>query len=251
MVGLTRYRAIVAYCGTAYYGFQRQIAEQPTIQSQLEAALAQIVSRPVTVVGAGRTDSGVHALGQVVTFDVVWSHGSGSLLRAINTYLPIDISVLELQPVSSAFHPRYDAVSRTYEYHIYNFPIRHPLQQGRSWHVPQPLDIDRLKEASAMLIGVHNFATFGQAPKGNNTVRKVFRAEWRTKETLLIFTIEANAFLYRMVRSLVGTMKAVGEGSWTLEEFVAAFASDNRQVAGNTAPPDGLYLISVNYNRSD
>lgn len=251
MVGLTRYRATVAYCGTAYYGFQRQIVGQPTIQSQLEEAISQIVSRPVTVIGAGRTDSGVHALGQVVAFDLVWSHSTGSLLRAINAHLPTDIAVLELQSVSPIFHPRYDALSRTYEYHIYNFPTRHPLQQGRSWHVPYPIDLTRLNEAAAILLGVHNFATFGQAPQGDNTVREVFRAEWRAEKVLFIFTIEANAFLYRMVRSLVGTLKAVGEGSWTLEEFRVAFAANNRQAAANTAPADGLYLLSVNYNRSD
>jgi tRNA pseudouridine38-40 synthase len=252
---VTRYKTLVAYDGAAYSGFQRQTKQQPTIQGELEQAIQKISRRPVTVTGAGRTDSGVHALGQVVTFDLDWSHGPQSLQQALNANLPADIAVLQLAETAPDFHPRFDARRRAYLYHIYNHPVRHPIYGRQSWHVKQPLDIVQLNEAAAYLIGTHDFATFGQPPQGENTVREVFAAHWFRqdsflpfrKDTFLTFRIEANAFLYRMVRSLVGTMKIVGEGSWTVEEFVNAFEARNRHRAGQTAPAQALFLLSVTY----
>jgi tRNA pseudouridine38-40 synthase len=242
-----RFRALVEYDGTAYCGFQRQLA-QPSIQGELEQAILAVTGQPATVIGAGRTDSGVHALGQVIAFDLSWKHGPDTLLRAMNANLPQEIAVNRLEVADKNFHPRYDATRRAYEYHIYNRPVRSPLRHTRSWHVPRPLDEQAMNQAAATLIGVRDFATFGQPPQGENTVREIFRAYWDRQEELLIFHIEANAFLFRMVRSLVGTMKVLGEGSWTVSDFMGALAACDRRRAGQTAPPQGLFLVSVNYD---
>lgn len=243
---MPRYKALVAYDGTAYNGFQRQL-DQPTIQGELEQAIHKIFRRPVTVIGAGRTDSGVHALGQVVAFDLDWPHGEAALLRALNANLPDDIGIQELTEAPPDFHPRFDARRRAYVYNIYNYKVPHPLFRHQSWHVIRPLALERMNEAAVTILGEHDFATFGQPPQGENTVRYVFSAEWHQKDSFHTFTIEANAFLYRMVRSLVGSMKLVGEGSWTVEAFVTALAAKDRSQAGQTAPPQGLFLQSVTY----
>lgn len=243
---MPRYKALIAYDGTAYNGFQRQL-DQPTIQAELEQALYTIARQPVTVIGAGRTDSGVHALGQVVAFDLDWTHGADALQRALNANLPDDISILELAEAASSFHPRFDARRRSYLYNIYNQAVPHPLYRRQSWHIIRPLDLARMNDAAETIIGEHDFATFGQPPQGENTVRHVFSAQWQRREPYLAFTIEANAFLYRMVRSLVGTMVLVGDSSWTPEAFVEALEARDRSQAGQTAPPQALFLQSVTY----
>ena len=244
---MARYCARIEYDGTGYYGFQRQRDDQPTIQRAIEDALAQVVRQPVRVAGAGRTDSGVHATGQVIGFDVVWRHGVDKLQRALNANLPADIVILQLDETTATFHPRFDARRRAYVYQISNTAVRHPLQRYRSWHVSQPLDIALMNEAARCLPGVHDFATFGQPPQGEQTIREVFAAQWQRQGEMLVFFIEANAFLYRMVRSLVGSMKAVGDGRWSTDEFKAAFAACDRRLSGMAAPAHGLYLVSVTY----
>jgi tRNA pseudouridine38-40 synthase len=240
------FRALVEYDGTAYCGFQRQ--RQPnTIQESLERALSAITGRPVTITGSGRTDSGVHATGQVISFTLEWRHELAALQRAINANLPDDIAVLDVAGADPDFHPRYSAKRRCYEYYIYNAPLRSPLRRLRSWHVSGPLDLDQMNRAAVHLVGVQDFATFGRPPQGDSTVRQVFRADWKRQNELLVFTIEANAFLYRMVRSLAGTLKMVGEKRWPVEQFVAALASRDRSRAGPTAPAHGLCLVSVLY----
>lgn len=244
---MPRYRALIEYDGTAYYGFQRQRPEHPTIQGTLEEAIRHLAQQPVTVTGAGRTDSGVHALGQVISFDIDWRHGLEALQRAINANLPADIVILQLNQASPTFHPRFDARRRSYAYHIYNAVVRSPVRRFHSWHVRRSLDVDKMNQAASHLLGQHDFGTFGQPPVGENRVRQLFRAEWKREKDLLVFHIEANAFLYRMVRSLVGSMKLVGDDSWTVEDFVAAFRSCDRSQSGTVAPPQGLYLVSVTY----
>jgi tRNA pseudouridine38-40 synthase len=241
------YRALIEYDGTAYNGSQRQREEFTTIQGELEAALSHLARQPVTVTGAGRTDSGVHATGQVIAFTISWRHGIDALHRALNANLPADIAILQLDTATADFHPRFDAVRRAYVYHIYNAPVRSPMRRHTSWHVTRPLDIEAMNEAAAHLIGTHDFATFGQPPQGNNSVRQVFQAVWQQDGPMLSFYIEANAFLYRMVRSLVGSLKLVGDGSWQVADFVAAFASSERSRCGTVAPAAGLCLVSVWY----
>lgn len=244
---MPRFRALIEYDGTAYYGFQRQIEAHPTIQGELEKAITHLAQQPINVIGAGRTDSGVHALGQVISFDLEWRHGVKALQQAINANLPADIAILQLNQTSPTFHPRFDARRRSYAYHIFNAAVRSPVRRFQSWHVRQPLNVDKMNQAASILLGQHDFGTFGQPPVGENRVRELFRAEWVRDRDLLIFYIEANAFLYRMVRSLVGSMKLVGDDSWTVEDFVAAFRSCDRSRSGTAAPPQGLYLVSVTY----
>lgn len=247
------FRAVIAYDGTAYYGFQRQREGQPTIQSELERVLQLIVREPVTVAGAGRTDRGVHALGQVISFTIFWQHDDNALWRAVNANLPKDIAVLQLEawfPTCGwepTFHPRYDARRRAYEYKIVNTAVRNPLERNRSWHVKQLLDVELMNEAAALLVGTHDFATFGQPPKGTNTVREVFAAQWVRQQEWLTFRIQANAFLQRMVRSIVGSLKMVGAGDWTIAHFATALQACDRSRSAMVAPPHGLYLVSVEY----
>jgi len=241
-----RVRAVVVYDGTDYGGFQRQ-ANAPTVQAALEAALAQVTQETVAVLAAGRTDAGVHAAGQVIAFDTAWRHGLGDLRRALNAVLPADIAVQEVDEVAPKFHPRYDARSRRYQYTFYNAPVRLPLTRRYSLHVAIPLDVVAMQRAAQSLVGEHDFATFGRPPQGEITVRRVLTAEWSGELPWLTFDIEANAFLYRMVRSIVGTLLQVGRGRISAEEFVAVLASCDRSRAGPTAPPYGLCLMEVKY----
>jgi tRNA pseudouridine38-40 synthase len=242
-----RVRGVVAYDGTDYGGFQRQ-ANALTIQEVLEMALAQVTQETVTVLAAGRTDAGVHATGQVVAFDTAWRHGLDDLWRALNAVLPADIAFLQIGEAASDFHPRYDACSRRYRYTVYNAPVRWPLSLRYTLHVAVPLDVAAMGQAVRLLVGEHDFAAFGQAPKqGKATVRRVLAAEWGGDSPRLDFDIEANAFLYRMVRSIVGTLLRVGRGEMTVGEFAAVLASRDRSQAGPTVPPHGLCLVEVKY----
>ena len=240
------YRAVIAYDGTHYSGFQRQL-EQPTIQEALEQSIASLTGQPVTITGAGRTDSGVHALGQVIAFKVDWKHSASALQRALNANLPPEISLQKTDAVSDDFHPRFDARRRLYRYRIHNALVRDPLWRLYSWHVAHALEIEMMNEAAECLIGKKDFSTFGRPTQGASTIREVFNVRWHSENVTLNFEIEANAFLYTMVRSLVGTMKLVGEGKWSAKDFSRALESCDRQQAGKTAPPQGLCLMSVSY----
>lgn len=210
--------------------------------------LGDIAASPVTITGAGRTDSGVHALGQVVSFDIAWRHDEEALLRATNANLPDDIAFSDVSAAAPSFHPRFDARRRLYQYHVYNRPERNPLRRRYSWHVRRQLDLQAMNAAAATICGTHDFATFGQPPQGENTVRQVFRAAWREEGRCLVFDIEGNAFLYRMVRSIVGALRAVGHGEWTVRDFVAVFQAADRSLAAATAPAHGLVLASISYD---
>lgn len=240
-------RATVEYDGTDFHGFQRQRPGQRTVQGVLESALEQITNQSVSVVGAGRTDAGVHARGQVIAFDVEWRYSLDVLERALNATLPEEVAVRALQPVSADFHPRYSARSRTYEYTIYNRPLRSPLTRRTAWHVPRPLDVAAMAQATQAIVGEHDFAAFGRPPKGENTVRRVIRAVWRADGPFLFFEIEADAFLYHMVRTLVGALKKVGDSEWTREDFIGILRSRNRARVKGMAPAHGLCLVEVSY----
>jgi tRNA pseudouridine38-40 synthase len=242
-----RYRARIEYDGTEYFGFQRQRPSQPTIQSELEQALGGLAREPIGVTGAGRTDAGVHATGQIISFDLEWNHGAPALVRALNSGLPDAIVVHEIEEASLDFHPRFDARSRAYEYYVYNSKTRSPIRRLRSWHVRSQLDVDAMSEAAGYLVGQHDFATFGRPPQGDNSVREVMAANWCERDGLLVFFIEANAFLYRMVRSIVGSLIAVGDGRWSVEAFANAHRAAERRQARAAAPPHGLYLVRVTY----
>jgi tRNA pseudouridine38-40 synthase len=239
-------RAVVAYDGTDYSGFQRQ-TNAPTVQAALETALVRVTQEALTILAAGRTDAGVHAAGQVIAFDTTWRHGLGDLQRALNAVLPADVVVLEVEKAAAGFHPRYDARSRHYRYTLYNAPVRWPLSRRYSLHVAASLGVEAMQQAARFLEGEHDFATFGRPPQGQSTVRRVLAAEWGGELPYLTFDIEANAFLYRMVRSIFGTLLQVGRGVMSVEGFAAALAACDRSQAGPTALPHGLCLMEVKY----
>lgn len=247
---MTRYRATLAYDGSAYQGFQRQAAGVPTIQFALERAIARVTQQETTVIGAGRTDAGVHAAGQVIAFDVSWLRSDDELLRALNAVLPDDIALIDLVP-QPGFHPRYDALSRLYRYVVVNAPRRQPLMRRYSWHVWGGVNLDQMHAAASLLVGRHDFATFGAPPRGENTVREVYRSEWAQHTQpygrLLTYWIEANAFLQRMVRRIVGTLIDVGLGALAFDEFEAAFHAADLAKCGTCAPAQGLFLEQVRY----
>jgi tRNA pseudouridine38-40 synthase len=238
--------AVVEYDGTDYLGFQLQ-PQGPTVQGEIEKALAAVTQEEVRIVGAGRTDAGVHARGQVVVFSRVWRHPIEELQRALNAVLPADIAVRELRPVAEGFHPRFDAASREYRYTIFNQPLRSPLARRFAYHFPRPLEVAAMNEAAGILVGSRDFASFGRAPQGDNTVREVYRAQWTSEEPFVYFDIVANAFLYRMVRCLVGTLLLVGTGELSPDGFEEILWSADRSRAGQAAPAHGLCLMKVNY----
>lgn len=243
-----RLRAVVAYDGTLYHGFQRQSLErEPTIQGELERALEKISGRSTTVLGSGRTDSGVHARGQVIAFEVEWRHSPDDLQRAINAVLASDIAVLDVSIADADFHPRYQARSREYRYTIYNSRSRHPLHRLYALHVADPLDADTMRAASRCLIGEHDFAAFGQPTAGDSTIRFVHRVEIGGERPWIEIDLEANGFLYRMVRSMVGTLIEVGRGRMPIERLAQILESRDRAQAPATAPAHGLCLMRVNY----
>jgi tRNA pseudouridine38-40 synthase len=245
-----RYRATLAYDGSAYQGFQRQVDGRPSIQQAVEMAIAAVTGQEIAIMGAGRTDSGVHARGQVIAFDAVWRHGDGDLLRAINVNLPVDIALQDLTQQPD-FHPRFDAVSRVYQYTIVQAEQRQPLLQKYAWQIRYPLDVTAMQAAANLLVGEYDFAAFGRPPKGTDTVRTVLVSRWTQQNEsfglLLTYRIEANAFLYRMVRRIVGMLVDVGRKALTVAQFAAVFQSAKSTGAVTLAPPQGLVLEAVRY----
>jgi len=242
-----RFRAVVAYDGTAYHGFQRQANAEKTIQGRIEAALESIGGRGSIVNGAGRTDAGVHASGQVISFDLDWKHGAKALQNALNASLPDDIVIREMQEAEANFRPRFDAISRTYRYRLYAAQVADPLRRWYTWRLLRPLDVGAMRDAAIGLLGTHDFSTFGSPPSGENAVRTVLQADWIDEADEHHFIITANAFLYRMVRRIVGTLAMVGQGQVTPDEFRGILAARDPRKAGQPAPPQGLTLISVGY----
>ena len=245
----TRFRGVLAYDGTDYFGFQRQASHTPTIQGTVEAALERVTGQPVTLAGAGRTDTGVHATGQVIAFNVAWSHTVHDLLRALNATLPPTIALQTLDEAQADFHPRFDARSRAYTYTLYVTPVRQPLVSRFSWHVRHRLEPTLMQQAAHSLVGIHDFATFGQPPQGESTVREVMRSEFETLPDFdqLRYHIEGNAFLYRMVRRIVGALVRVGSGHLTIDQFEAAFRAADGTWPNQTAPAHGLCFTKVTY----
>ncbi len=255
---------VVGYDGTGYQGFQRQSAA-PTVQGALEWALSACTGQTPTVLGSGRTDRGVHATGQVISAEVAWRHGVSALRRAWNANLPSDIALSQLHIAPVGFHPRHDALSRTYIYQVLHHAAgqprdRWPLAGGRSWYIPRHLDIAAMNEAATTLLGTRDFGGFGPAPDGGHTVRTLLYARWRTDGTApeallgetvdrMVFTITANAFLYRMVRRLVAMLIKIGMGDWGLSHVRAVLAARTASDSPPPAPPQGLVLGKVTYER--
>jgi len=233
----------VAYDGTAYAGFQVQ-PNAPTVQGELERVLAVICGEPVRITGAGRTDAGVHASGQVIDLRTTSDLAAAELERGVNALLPEDIAISDLEPAADHFHARFSATGRTYEYRIRNAAVRDPLRVRREhWH-PGALDVGQMRAAAAHLVGRHDFAAFAAGESGERTVK---RAEWVSEGDILRFEIEADAFLRGMVRGIVGTLVWVGRGKLTVAAFAAVLAARDRTLAGPSAPAKGLCLVAVGY----
>ena len=242
-----RLLGVIEYDGAGYAGFQRQ-PDRPTIQGEIESVLRELTRQPTRILGAGRTDAGVHARGQIVAFDTDWAHPIGDLHRGLNALLPDDIAVRRLQEAADGFHPRFDAISRIYRYQIFNRPVRSPLWTRYAYHVARPLDMDAMRQATAALVGTHDFATFGQPTQGESTVREVMRVAWEQNNAgVLSIWLEANGFLRSMVRCIVGTAVQVGLGEIALDAFVERFISRDRSQTAAPAPPQGLCLMAVRY----
>ncbi len=242
------FRLTLEYDGTAYRGWQRQ-AEGPTVQAEIERALAVLTGAPVTVIGAGRTDAGVHALGQSAHFHSPTRLSPEALCRGLNGLLPADIAVRECLAAPDTFHARYDAKGKRYRYRILNRPVRSALERHRSWFIHRPLDLEGMRRAAAYLVGRRDFKSFEKSgsPRAH-TVRTVTAAEWRLEEEgMLCFEIEADGFLRGMVRNVVGTLAAVGLGRLAPEEIPRILEARDRRRAAVCAPARGLFLLRVMY----
>lgn len=238
----------LSYDGTRFVGWQRQ-AEGESIQGLLEDALARFEGGPVVVHGAGRTDAGVHALGQVGSARVSFSHDPATLTRALNAHLPPDIRVVSVEDAAEGFHARFSAGGKTYRYRIRNTPVADPFDRAFSWHLPEPLSVDAMNRAAAALVGTHDFGAFRSVGGEPSTpVRTVTRSAWQQAGGLLTYEISGDGFLRHMVRAIVGTLVEIGRGWRQPEEVAALLARGSRADAGATAPPHGLFLVSVDYD---
>jgi len=249
---VTNYAATVAYDGTEYSGFQIQ-RDRRTVQGELESTLNNLTRQPTRIHGSGRTDAGVHARGQVISFRSEWRHGADEFGRAMNATVRRDISVRDVRQVGEQFHARFSAVRRVYIYNLYEGPIRDPLLERYALHCRQPLDVAGMNRAAELLVGEKDCAAFGQPPSGNVTVRRIYSAQWSRRDEIvpdrpgLSFRIEANAFLRGMVRRIVGTLLHVGQG--LLDPSGVAEILDSRDI-GRACPPAaarGLCLWHVEY----
>jgi tRNA pseudouridine38-40 synthase len=244
---MARYQVILAYDGAGFTGSQRQ-ASSRTVQGEFEKALRNLGWSGKSVIMAGRTDTGVHASGQVAAFDIEWAHSNEQLLKALNADLPPDLAVKSLRPASADFHPRFDAVSRTYRYRLFCEPTRNPLRERLAWRIWPSLDGNALKQNAGLFLGTHDFASFGSptSEKGT-TVRTVTKSEWRKKpHGEWQFEVRADAFLYRMVRRLVFVQVSLAQGKSPVEKVRHALSKQGRLIAG-LAPAHGLTLVEVNY----
>lgn len=243
---MATYRLDLEYDGTGYQGFQRQ-GRRPTVQAALEAALERLTGEAITVVGAGRTDAGVHASGQVVSLALAREWAPARLRDGLNHYLPSDIAVRRAQRAPEGFHARFDAIERAYCYRVWNAPARSALWRDRAYHVAPPLDLARMQRASAAYIGEHDFAAYAASPHRGGAVRRIRVASWRQTGPLLSFRVVGNAFVTHQVRSMVGTVIRVGLGRAPEELPGELLKTGDRRAAGPTAPARGLCLTRVRY----
>jgi tRNA pseudouridine38-40 synthase len=245
----TRIVLIVEYDGTGYHGSQWQ-ANAPTIQGEIEKALKMLTGEKTRVKMAGRTDTGVHARGQVVAFDTVAPLHLSAFVDGLNHYLPPDIAVKKAHRANAGFDVRRQAVSREYRYHILNSPTRSPLRRAFAWQVEGPMDITAMDRACQVLIGRHDFASFvasAGTARQKCTERDVYKAEIIREGDMIVFKMVASSFLPHQVRNTVGSLVRVGQGKMTAGEFADMVAVAEPGLAGPTAPPEGLCLVRVNY----
>jgi tRNA pseudouridine38-40 synthase len=249
---LVTYQSIVAYDGTCYEGFQRQAEGHRTVQGVLEVALRTIGWQGRALKAAGRTDTGVHAEGQVIAFELSWNHTADDLTEALNANLPVDMAVRSSKAVEADFHPRFDANSRRYRYSTFVDPVRHPLRERYAWRLNRRPDPKQLDAVTRIFKGEHDFAAFGRPPREqSSTVRTVKSCEWTRNGDRYDFHIEANAFLYHMVRHMVAAIVDVGLGRDHLSDIQVLLDDPSKRRQRRLAPAAGLCLMQVNYTDLD
>jgi tRNA pseudouridine38-40 synthase len=240
-------KLVIQYDGTNYHGWQTQ-SNAPSIQKLIEEELSAIVDHEIVLYGSGRTDAGVHALGQVANFLTGSKLKPDVIKRALNSLLPEDIVIREAEEVDDKFHARYQARSRIYQYYIWNDRTPSPFFRRFSWFVAFGLDLGKMQKAALMFVGRHDFSSFQGADRiETRSIREVSRLDIHKRKTLIRFTIEANSFLKHMVRNIVGTLVEIGRGKMDIEEFKKVIEAKDRTKAGPAAPAHGLFLREVKY----
>ena len=248
MAGNNKILLVIEYGGTRYHGFQWQEG-QPSIQGELEKALTRLTGEKRRVMSASRTDAGVHARSQVVSFRTGSALSTDNFVSGLNHYLPSDIAVKAAYKINDNFNVRREAISREYSYYILNRPTRSPIREGFSYQVSGELDIEAMNQACSSLVGEHDFASFAgrNGASVKSTVRRVFSAEVTREGDMVVFNIAANSFLLHQVRNTIGALIRVGLGKMTIDEFKAILGARKLALAGPTAPACGLFLERVNY----
>ncbi len=243
-----RYFFEISYNGANYHGWQSQ-SNAIGIQQKVEETLTQLFREKISIVGSGRTDTGVHCKQQFFHADIDKEFDSDNLIIRLNSFLPKDIAIRSIKKVKPDASARYEAFERTYEYHITR--TKDPLREGLSFYFYKPIDLPTLRQAATLLIGKHDFECFSKVKTDvNHFICDVKQAEWNQKGDLLVFTITANRFLRGMVRAIIGTLLDTATRKMTIEEFRSVLKSKDRKKAGMNAPPEGLFLMSVKYPKS-
>lgn len=244
---MAKYALLLEYDGSDFCGWQIQ-AEQASIQGRLESALSIFANQPITTVTAGRTDTGVHALNQVIHFESSANRKLEGWIKGVNANLPPAIRVKEARVVSTDFDARFSALSRTYHYYLAVSPIRQPhLRKYVGWYCRE-LDIDLMQQAASILLGVNDFSSFrASGCQAKTPVRDLLKVEIERQGNMFRFSLKANAFLHHMVRNIVGALVYVGEGRLTISQFNQIFLAADRRLAPPTFMPNGLYLVNVEY----
>ena len=248
-VEMPRYVLVLEYDGTPFSGWQRQVGAL-SVQQVVEEALAKMSGETVVIQAAGRTDAGVHALGQVVSFDLSKEWDPFRIREALNFHTkPHPVAIVEAGAVPESFEARFSAIARHYEYRILNRRGRPALEDHRVWHCPMPLDADAMHAAAQLILGKHDFTTFRAAEcQAKSPEKTLNRLDVSREGDMIVVRAMARSFLHSQVRSMVGSLKLVGEGKWTPREFRAALDARDRSRCGPLAPPDGLYLVKVDYD---
>jgi len=243
-----RYRIQIEYDGTPFHGWQRQ-ENLPTVQASIEDALKALSGKKTLVEGAGRTDTGVHATGQIGHFDLDKFFPACRLKDALNFYLKgKGVVILGVQEAAPDFHARFSAISRTYRYEMINRRSPLALDHLRAWHVIPKLDVEQMQKAAYTFVGNHDFSAFRSADcQGKSPLKTLLQFDLKQEDEKITAIIKARSFLHNQVRIMMGTLKKIGEGKWTDQDLVRILKSGDRTLAGPTAPPHGLYLIDVGY----
>lgn len=245
-----KYKMIIAYDGTNYGGWQVQ-PNAVSIQSLIEQSLSTILRKQIPVFGSGRTDAGVHAIGQIAHFSFDAPIDTQKTFASLNGLLPQDIRIVSLEETSHDFHARYSAASKTYHYRLHLDPIPDPFKRRYAYHVPHPVDLSLLKEAAAHFIGTHDFTSFANEPgrgtAAKDAVRTLYRLDVIEEAGGARLEFQGDGFLYKMVRNIVGTLLDICAGKIAKDQIPAILSAKDRRLAGRSAPPHGLYLIEVIY----